>query len=170
MKPLLRAYSKFLDFLEIIEKAAIAVSFALMIIFMTYQVILRYVFNHSNVWSEELVRYLFILVVMLAAAIAIRRNSHLQIDVLISLFGPKLKSVFTIVATVVGIGFLGLLCKYSVDLVITGMNTATAGLKISMAIPYAAVPLGCVLMILTSIEVILKNIDTIRGGKEGEQL
>ena len=155
---MLKAYSKFLDVIEKIQKAILAVSVPVMVFIMMYQVILRYVFSNSNAWSEELTRYLFIFNVMFAAAIAVRRNSHLQIDILINLFSPKVKAIFTVVATIAGIVFLGLLFKYCLDLCVQAARNISPGVGISMSIPYAAMPIGIVFMILTSIEVVLKNI------------
>lgn len=155
---MLKAYSKFLDVIEKIQKAILAVSVPVMVFIMMYQVILRYVFSNSNAWSEELTRYLFIFNVMFAAAIAVRRNSHLQIDILINLFSHKVKAVFTVIATIVGIVFLGMLFKYCLDLCVQAARNISPGVGISMAVPYAAMPIGIVFMILTSIEVVLKNI------------
>ena len=163
---MLKAYSKFLNAVEKVEKVILAASMAAMVVLMLYQVILRYVFSASNSWSEELVRYLFILDVMLAASIAVRRNSHLQIDVLINCFSPKLKSIFTIAATLAGIVFLALLFWYSLDLCMTATSNVSPGLGIPMSIPYACVPLGAVLMILTSIEVVLKTVEELRHEEE----
>ena len=163
---MLKTYSKFLNAIEKVEKVVLAASMAAMVILMLYQVILRYVFSASNSWSEELVRYLFILDVMLAASIAVRRNSHLQIDVLINCFSPKLKRIFTIAATLAGIVFLALLFWYSLDLCMTATSNVSPGLGIPMSIPYACVPLGAVLMILTSIEVILKTVEELRHEEE----
>ena len=119
---MIKLYSKFLDLLEWVEKVILAVSVFVMVIIMVYQVILRYVFSNPNAWSEELARYLFILNVMLAAAIAVRRNSHMQIDILINLFSERVKHIFTII--------------------------------------------GVALMILTSIEVILKSVEALVHPKE----
>ncbi|WP_304509472.1 TRAP transporter small permease [Anaerotignum sp.] len=167
MISLLKAYSKFLDKLETVEKVFLGITVAIMIIVMVYQVILRYCFASANSWSEELARYLFIYDVMIAAAIATRKNSHLQVDFIINLFKPKIKCIFTIGATVVGIVFLVFLFTYSLTLCQTASSNISAGLKISMSIPYACMPIGVVLMILTSIEVILKNAWKIRElGKE----
>lgn len=163
---MLKAYSKFLNVIEKAERAVLALSMAAMVVLMLYQVILRYVFSASNSWSEELVRYLFILDVMLAASIAVRRNSHLQIDVLINCFSPKLKRIFTIAATLAGIVFLALLFWYSLDLCMTATSNVSPGLGIPMSIPYACVPLGAVLMILTSIEVVLKTVEELRHEEE----
>ena len=141
---MIKLYSKFLDLLEWVEKVILAVSVFVMVIIMVYQVILRYVFSNPNAWSEELARYLFILNVMLAAAIAVRRNSHMQIDILINLFSERVKHIFTIISTI----------------------AVTPGLKIPMSIPYASIPIGVALMILTSIEVILKSVEALVHPKE----
>ena len=165
---MLNAYSKFLDVIERVQKAILAVSVPVMVFIMMYQVVLRYVFSNSNAWSEELTRYLFIFNVMFASAIAVRRNSHLQIDILINLLKPKVKCIFTIVATVIGIVFLGLLFKYCLDLCVQAARTISPGVGISMSVPYAAMPIGIVFMILTSIEVVIKNVEEL-GRKEAEK-
>ena len=102
----MKAYSKFLDVLERIEKVLLCISVAVMLVVMIYQVILRYIFTASNAWSEELARYLFIFQVMLASAIGIRRNSHLQIDALIHLLKPRWRMLSTAISTLVGVIFL----------------------------------------------------------------
>lgn len=164
---MLRGYSKFLDVLEKVEKAILAVTVGIMVIIIAYQVIMRYIFAHANSWSEELARYLFIYDVMIGAAIAIRRNSHLQIDILINLMKPKVRTILTIIATLAGMVFMVFLLSYSITLVQTGARTMSAGLGIPMSIPYSCMPVGIVLMLLTSIEVLFKNISALRGRKGG---
>jgi TRAP-type C4-dicarboxylate transport system permease small subunit len=44
------------------------------------QVFTRYVLNNSLAWTEEIARYLLILVTFVGAAIAVRRNSHIMIE------------------------------------------------------------------------------------------
>ena len=162
---MLRGYSKFLDVLEKVEKAILAVTVGIMVIIIAYQVIMRYIFAHANSWSEEL----FIYDVMIGAAIAIRRNSHLQIDILINLMKPKVRTILTIIATLAGMVFMVFLLSYSITLVQTGARTMSAGLGIPMSIPYSCMPVGIVLMLLTSIEVLFKNISALRGaGKEAQ--
>ena len=160
---MLRGYSKFLDVLEKVEKAILAVTVGIMVIIIAYQVIMRYIFAHANSWSEELARYLFIYDVMIGAAIAIRRNSHLQIDILINLMKPKVRTILTIIATLAGMVFMVFLLSYSITLVQTGARTMSAGLGIPMSIPYSCMPVGIVLMLLTSIEVLFKNISALLG-------
>lgn len=62
---MIKAYSKFLDILEKIQRVILTVSVPAMVLIMFYQVVMRYVFHNSPAWSEELVRYLFIFNVMM---------------------------------------------------------------------------------------------------------
>ncbi len=166
---MLKAYSKFLDVIEKIEKTVLTATIAAMTAVMIYQVVLRYIFKTGNSWSDEFVRYTFIFNVMLAAAIAVRRNSHLQIDVLVNLFSKRAKAVMTIIATAAGIAFLCILFSYSIALCEKAIPNISVGLHITMAIPYAAMPVGIVLMVLTSLEVILKNIELLKAKEDNEQ-
>lgn len=45
---MLRGYSKFLDVLEKVEKAILAVTVGIMVIIIAYQVIMRYIFAHAT--------------------------------------------------------------------------------------------------------------------------
>lgn len=53
---MIKAYSKFLDILEKLQRAILTVSVPAMVLIMFYQVVMRYVFHNSQAWSEELVR------------------------------------------------------------------------------------------------------------------
>ena len=164
---MIKAYSKFLDILEKIQRIILTVSVPGMVLIMFYQVVMRYVFHNSPAWSEELVRYLFIFNVMMAAAIAVRRNSHLQIDILLNALKPHMRRIFTICATAVGTVFLVYLFILSLELVRSGMPNTSAGLGLPMSVPYTCVPIGTALMVLTSVEVILKNIQELADEKKG---
>ena len=65
---------------------------------------------------------------MIGAAIAIRRNSHLQIDILINLMKPKVRTILTIIATLAGMVFMVFLLSYSITLVQTGAAPCLRGL------------------------------------------
>ena len=45
-----------------------------------YQVFTRYVLNDAAGWTEEIARYLLVAVTFLGGAMAIRRNTHIQVD------------------------------------------------------------------------------------------
>ena len=121
---MLKKYTKFLDGLESVEKAFLVVTAAIMVIVIAYQVVLRYVFHASNAWSEELARYLFIYDVFIGSAIALRKNSHLQVDVFLNLMKERTKYIYTIIVTILGICswryclYIPFLCARSVPLIL----------------------------------------------------
>src|SRR2546425_5797143 len=45
-----------------------------------YQVFTRYALNDAAGWTEEIARYLLVAVTFLGGAMAVRRNTHIQVD------------------------------------------------------------------------------------------
>lgn len=56
------------------------------------QVVLRTVFNNPQAWAEEVSRYLFAWIVFLGSAVAFARGTHIRIDFIDTLVGPRLLS------------------------------------------------------------------------------
>ena len=166
---MLHTYSKFLDGLVKVMKLLILVASIVMLACMAYQVVMRYFFHKGNAWSEELARLMCIWVVMLGASIATRTYSHLQIDVFINLVPERTRHLVTAILTLVAAIFVAIMLKYSIDLCIGSKSASSAGLKLSKMYVYACIPVGFITMLLTSLEVIWKNIaDFIHfEGKEG---
>ncbi len=161
---MLKAYSKFLDVVELICRKLIGILMALMVIVMCYQVVLRYVFNDANIWSEEVTRYMFVYAVLFGSFVAVRRNSHLQVDFLINLMKGNLKRYFTLVTSVVVLAFLVYLLPLSYNLALDTMRSISPGLNLPMGWVYMAIPIGTLLMILGMIEIILKKITNTEEG------
>src|SRR5258708_18859271 len=87
---------------------AFAIFWALGII-VFLQVFSRYVLNSSFAWTEEIARYLLIAVTFVGGGIAVRKNSHIHVEILYVLL-PKLGGrILATVVDVLRIGFLGLL-------------------------------------------------------------
>ena len=156
---MLKAYSKFLDGLVKVMKVLIVIMSVIMLLSMAYQVVMRYFFSHANAWSEELARLMMIWVVMLGASIATRIYGHLQIDVIINLIPERPRHLANAVVTLIGAIFIILMLKFSIELCLGTGTASSAGLGISKKYIYLCMPVGFVLMLLTSIEVVWKNID-----------
>lgn len=152
---LVKGYCKFMDILDKILYKLIGVAMIVMAAVMVYQVFLRYVLGKSNLWAEEVARYLFVYVTFVGSFIAIRRNAHLQVDFFTNLMKPKVKKVFSMITNILVTAFLVYLIYIGMVLVDGGFRNITAGLNISMAYIYMAVPLGGILMLLGMIEQIM---------------
>ena len=154
---MLAYYSKLLDVIEKVINIILVLIFVIMIGSMSYQIILRYLFNNANAWSEELARYSFCYLVFLGSGIAVRKNRHLQVDVIINLYRPKYRHLVTALCTALGIVFLIVLIKYSISLS-SNVSNVSAGLGIPIKYIYSSVTFGGILMLLFSIEIIALNI------------
>jgi TRAP-type C4-dicarboxylate transport system permease small subunit len=79
-----RAYSGILDAVDRLARWIIVLASAGMIIIVTAQVALRYGFNASIDWSEEISRLLFVWCMFLAIPLGIRHGAHVGIELLIA--------------------------------------------------------------------------------------
>lgn len=79
MRPL---YSRSLDGLDQAARWAIITASAAMIVIVSGQVVLRYVFNSSLDWSDEISRLLFVWSMFLAIPLGIREGAHVGVELL----------------------------------------------------------------------------------------
>ena len=72
-----------------LEEGLIALLMALMTVFTFAQVVARYVFNYSFVWTLELVTVLFAWLIFLGMSYGVRVGAHIGVDAFIKLLGPR---------------------------------------------------------------------------------
>jgi TRAP-type transport system small permease protein len=121
--------------------------FAVMILSVGGQVIMRYVFSSPLSWSEELARYSMVWMAMLASALAARLGQHIALMGALPLPG-RLKIVVHTAATIITCAILGILFYHSYDLMMRAARQTTPGLGLSMSHVYASLPTGIGLMIV----------------------
>lgn len=160
---MLEKYSAFLDRIDKVLLVLLAFLSAAMVIVILYQVILRYCFAAANVWAEELARFMFVWVTTLGASVAIRRNVHLRVDLVVDFLRPRPRYILQIVTYTAILLFLIFLCKLGFDLMSKTMVNKSAGLRLPMAIPYSAIPIGGFFMVLSCIEFIAKKVQALRA-------
>jgi TRAP-type C4-dicarboxylate transport system permease small subunit len=112
------------------------------------QVVMRYVFSNSLSWSEEAARYVFIWQTWVGASYAVRRERHLRVEALVGRFhGVARKAIELLVLALWIIFGCFLIYKgYELTKLIYMRGQVSAALGISMAIPYAAIPVGSFFM------------------------
>lgn len=131
---------------------AVTLSFSVILIFL--QVVMRYVFNNSLSWTEEMARYLFLWQIWVGASYAVKKDKHLKADI-ISAFIPKDKVFYLdIISTVIWLIFCIFLANKSITLVskINKMGQLSAAMRMPMKYAYASVPTGCSLMALRLVQ------------------
>jgi TRAP-type C4-dicarboxylate transport system permease small subunit len=133
------------------------IGLGIMTVTIFYQVVLRYVFCVPNIWAEELTRYLLAWVAFLAAPVAVRKNRHMQVDFIVNSLSIKAKAWLQLITYIIVFIYLIVLAKYGYNLVIGTVVNVSSGMQIPMAIPYASILSGTILMLLTCIEWLWKR-------------
>ncbi|MEX2567563.1 MAG: TRAP transporter small permease [Cyclobacteriaceae bacterium] len=128
--------------------AVLAAILGLIVSIMITQVFFRYILNNSLVWSEELVRFLFIWLTFLGAAINIRDKWHIGMDYLHSILPNHWSNRISRMNLYISLLFLGFLTIggfYWMALA-SGTKSSVLGLPINWIL-YGALPftslLGC---------------------------
>lgn len=141
----------------------VTISFSVLLIF--FQVVMRYGFQASLSWSEEMARYLFLWQIWIGASFAAKRSRHLRAEILKTAVPEKYKNYIELVALLIWLGFSIFLFIKGVEVVakIGSVNQLSPAMRLPMVIPYASVPVGSGLMTLRLIQVILGTVKQIRG-------
>ena len=69
----------------------IASLFGVIVFLMLTAIFFRYVLNSSLYWSDEIVRYLFVWLTFLGAAVAVRDKAHIRVEFFIEKMPAKLR-------------------------------------------------------------------------------
>jgi len=162
----LKKYSGFLDSVEKILKVIEIGLLSAITLIMCYQCIMRYVFSNAQPWCEELSLYLCIYSVFLGISIAVRRESHLQVDFLLNFLKYSSRCLITAISSFVAIVFMIIFGVYSISLIQHATGASTT-LPILIRHVYYAFPIGSILLIMFSVENIAKNIGEFMKSKGG---
>lgn len=113
------------------------------LVILTLQVVSR-AFGKSNSWSEELARYCFIWIIFMGAAMAAEKVAHICIDTANYIYPKKIRRYTQILGLILLIAFCGIIIYYSANYayMLYLSKRISLSLYISMAVPYAAIPVG----------------------------
>jgi len=163
-------FGKILDFLDKIltffEEWTLFISVIAALVALFVNVVLRYGFNYSLAWSEELVREVIIYTTFIGCSAAVKNRSMIKIDASVQLL-PKLKMPLTYFSNVVVMIFAGMMIYYGAMMV--EMQHRTQQKTIIMEIPYVVLysilPLMGVMMMIRAIQIIYQDIVEQRAAK-----
>lgn len=121
--------------------------FWVMAIIVFLQFFTRYVLNDSLSWTEEIARYLLMIVTFVGAATAFRRGTHISVEVAHVFLPRPVVRVLNFVIGVIVLGFVGLLCWFAIAIArLMQIQTMTV-VPWPMSIVYGGIAIGCFLML-----------------------
>ena len=155
-------FGKILNFLDKVlsffEEWTLFISVIVALIALFFNVVLRYGFNYSLAWSEELVREVIIYTTFIGCSAAVKNRSLIRIDASVQLF-PKLRFLLTFFSNFVVMIFSIMMIYYG--WLIAALQVRTQQKTIIMQIPlvylYAVLPLMGVLMLIRVIQIFYED-------------
>jgi len=165
----LKVLKKLDAILETINTYVCAVLFAAIIIIGVIAVFFRYVLNNPLMWSEEIMRFAQIYLIMLGSALTVRIDGHTSIDFVPTFFlakSPIGKMIHFIVTRLICVAGLIMFLPCSIELMDKMGGTLSAALRIPMRYIYLAFPIGAVLMLLAFIKMIPEKAKAIKEGRD----
>jgi len=139
---------RFYKILDTARNAGIALSFGFIMCVGAAQIFLRHI-PGMTVWSwaDEIMRYLNIWVIFLAASIGVKESAHLSMDFFTQkVLSPKAQAALKTATSVVNIAVLGLLIYFGFQRVQANWSAMIQTLPISVSWFYLAIPVGSILM------------------------
>ncbi len=106
----------------------------------------RYLLNDALAWIEELARYSMIWLSWLGGGLALRHGAHIAVQFFTDALPEPARSIVVFLGRAGVFFFLGVCLWYGIDLTSRVSTQSTIALGISMQIPYAAIPVGSLLM------------------------
>ena len=164
-------FGRILNFLDKIltffEEWTLFISVMVALIALFINVVLRYGFNYSLAWSEELVREVIIYTTFIGCSAAVKNRSMIKIDASVQLL-PMLKMPLTYFSNFVTMIFAVLMIYYGSLMMALQHRTEqkTIIMEIPLVFLYAILPLMGVMMLIRAIQVVYQDITEQRAHQE----
>lgn len=122
-----------------------------------YQFFTRYVLSDSASWTEEIARYLLIVVTFVGASMAMRRNSHIHVEFLYRWLPARVGRILSTAVDLVRIAFVAYATWLSVELVPKMHNLKMTVIDVPMSIIYGLVTFGFAMMTVRAVQVAVRH-------------
>lgn len=107
----MRALNRFISSLEVAVSVVAIISMALMMLIVTADVALRYIFKHPLPWVYDVVTlYLGVFLFYFALARTSREDAHVGVNILLYIMSDDVRRMCEIIKGLVGFALLGIIC------------------------------------------------------------
>jgi len=135
----------------------------LMVLNVSWDVMMRYLFHNSSVAMQEMEWHLFAVVFLFGISVALKDEGHVRVDFLYDSFSPRKKAVINIIGTLLFLVPLALLIifgsfEYVQDAYVTHeISEDPGGLPLRWVIK-AMIPLSFAFLLFSAVGYVLQNI------------
>lgn len=144
----MKTLNRFCDVLESFCKILIVLIFIVITFSAFMQVFSRNLMSGSMKWTDELCRFCLVWLAFMSAAIGVRKNAHLAIDVVVNLLPGPAQRFLAKICFVCIAAFGGLLLHQGGVLSSNTINQLSTVLGIRMGLIYLAMPISGFFMLV----------------------
>lgn len=132
-----------------LRNVMIVVFFIIIIVSCFVDVGLRYApWFRSLGWTEEILRYLNVWIILLGASVAVQRNAHLTLRYFLRFFSPRVQIIITRFVILTTLVFLAIMTVFSAQKTIQNIPQQVQSFPISIGWFYLAIPVGSFYMFI----------------------
>ena len=145
-----------------LEEIIVIIALSVMTVLTFTNVVTRYVFNFSMNFAEEISTYLFVLLSLFGASIALKRGAHLGFTLISDHVPKQVAHIFELISALAGILFSGVIFWYGIQMAITQFQRGqlSLGVQIPEWIYGSFVPLGAFFLLARFVQLL---INALRG-------
>ncbi len=104
------------------------------------------------IWAVDLAQLSFVWACVLGADLALKKNAHIEIDIVVRHFSTKVRKTLAILWLIAIAAFLCILVWYGTQLTLMNVERELGDVGISYSWVTGAIPAGCALMLMTALK------------------
>lgn len=166
----MKVYHKISNFLYQVLRWATVVTVIAMLLLMLTEVVRRYAFNATFLWSDEIIRYLLLYCTFLGGACAYYQKGLVAFTLIFDKLDKKIQAILMLVTNVICLVFFSFLFYFAMQKVtspsvVKSISTASG---LSLSVLYASVPIGLFFLVVFTIDFFPELIGNIRNAVKPE--
>lgn len=167
----MKFYKKVMDFIAGLEKWTLVLSTVLILVLTVGNVLSRKVLHRSWSFTEELVVAVFVLITLVASALACREGELVSLPLLTDRLPQKTRKPIAVIITILSVLFTAILFKYGMDKVLTQLENGKRTFVLNWPewIFWSFVPIGAGCMVLHFIEYCVDVCTDFKYAKKKEE-
>lgn len=150
-----KAVKKASDSIDKISCWLVVLAMGGMVFFTSIQIIAR-VFFKALSWSEEVTRYLLVWSTFIGAGCVYKRGGHINVTFIQDLFKGSSKKFVQMFVHLLCAAFFAIAVYFGIKYMGRQGSQLSAALRIPMNLMYMAIPIGCAIMLLHSINALFE--------------
>lgn len=155
-------YNRLLDWMAV----AGAIILGLMAFWISYDVLMRKIFNAPTIWASDLSEYGLLWATFLGTGWLVREGGHVEIDILTSRLNLRWQHVFGVIGALIAAGSSAVMLWQGIDLTIDALvrgQTMARTWNVPRWLVWSIIPIGSFFLTIEWVRVALRSFRATRG-------